>query len=117
MLPEVENHHRSSGDELRSPAGQGGQIWPKGELNIPQTVDNEHGDDSRGEDPSQVKDHLGGLASPVKEEKGQDAGEEGDCRHDGDGGGGLSGSEGHIRPPPFRSPPGPAGPGGGAETE
>ena len=70
-----------------------GESVPQGQKRTLETVDDEHGDDGGGQHPAQIEHQLGRTVPPVKEEEGQDPGQEGDRRHHGDGGRGLYGSQ------------------------
>ena len=88
MLPQVEQHDGRHGHQLGDPLGRVGQA---GAPEVPQAVDNQHGDDGRRQHLAQVQHHLGGLSAPVKEQKGQRPGQQSDQGHDGDGGRGVKG--------------------------
>ena len=87
VLPHVQRRHRRCRDQLGGPPG-GGR-----EGDALQAVDHQHGNDGGREHPSQVEDDLGRRLAPVKEQKGQKSGEKGHCRHDRDGGHGVSGTQ------------------------
>ncbi len=98
MFPDVQARGHKAGDKGGDPAGGGG------EADALQAVDDEHGDNGRGQYAAQIEDDAGRVVTVVKKQERQRTGQEGDCGHDQNGQRGLAGGEGgcgHAASAPF----------------